>query len=67
MGDDCRLTCSFYQSLSCDTSIRKALQNTVCIQAFNRERDGDGLVCPVSKIGKKCPDFAKKWPDCGHL
>ena len=26
-----------------------------------------GLPCPVPKIGKKCPNFEKKFPDCGHL
>ena len=27
---------------------------------------GGGLPCPFSKIGKKCPNFVEKCPDCGH-
>ena len=26
-----------------------------------------GFPCPFSKIGKNCPNFTKKCPDCGHL
>ena len=26
-----------------------------------------GLPCPFSKIGKKCPNFWQKRPECGHL
>ena len=28
-------------------------------------KGGSGLSCPFSKIGKKCPNFAQKCPDCG--
>ena len=30
-------------------------------------RGGGSLPCPFSKIGKKCPNFGQKCPDCGHL
>ena len=42
--------------------------NDTSDQARNRGgREGGSLPCPFSKIGKKCPDFGGKCPDCGHL
>ena len=32
-----------------------------------RKREGGGLPCPFSKIGKKCLNLGKKCPDFGHL
>ena len=26
-----------------------------------------GISCPFLKIGEKCPNLEKKYPDCGHL
>ena len=28
---------------------------------------GGDLSCTFTKIGKKCPNLEKKYPDCGHL
>ena len=30
-------------------------------------RGGGGLPCPFLKIGKKCHNLEKNYPDCGHL
>ena len=32
-----------------------------------RRKEGGGFPCLFSEIGKKCTNFAKKCPDCGHL
>ena len=42
-------------------------QLNLAIQARNWRRGGGGLPYPFSKIGKKCPNFGQKCPDCGHL
>ena len=32
-----------------------------------KREKGEDLPSPFSKIGKKFPDFGKKYLDCGHL
>ena len=38
-----------------------------CRRVTRGGREGGGLPCPFSKIGKRCPNLGKKCPDCGHL
>ena len=54
------------------TSNAEHFKEKSCIQSYHyrhvtRGVEGEGLPYPFSKIGKKCPDFGKNYPDCGHL
>ena len=60
-----------YRTLFCDVFLCFTFSD-ICLvfrllRRVRRGREGGGLPCPFSKIGKKCPNFGKKCPDCGHL
>ena len=48
-------------------NIVKRLRERIIRRVAKRGEGGRGLLCLFLKIGKKCPNFWEKCPDCGHL
>ena len=42
-------------------------KNDLTNRRVTRGGRGEGLPCPFLKIGKKCPNFWEKYPDCDQL
>ena len=67
----CKYTNIIQNEANCFFSLKMSQylrQRVSLFRRLSRGGSGEGLLCPFSKIGKKCSNFGKnECPYCGHL